>query len=388
MLKSTLSIGTISVILWLSFACRKPDPHVPPAINFYYWKTKLNFDKNDEALADSLGMKKIYLRFFDVDWSPTFNMPVPIGSLVVSPYDVPSENYSFIYDDRGVHIGKYQAVPVVYLTNRVFEKDYNADSLAAKISTKIQDRMGSISVFPAWGDYLETAEMNWDKRSAEMDSTLTKFKQRNTEIQLDCDWTPSTRERYFAFLEAMKRANPGMDISCTVRLHQFRDREKAGIPPVSRATLMCYNFDSPTGLNATDAIFDPALADGYLKNSEYPLSLEAALPMFSWGALFHEAEFKGLAAGLSESDVKGNPLFKHLEKNRYQFTKDTVFQNSYMREGDLVRLDEASPAELRDLAARLGKIKAVQSISFFEWDPTKINEYHVQDIFDAFSAAR
>jgi hypothetical protein len=157
---------------------------------------------------------------------------------------------------------------------------------------------------------------------------------------------------------------------------------------VSRATLMCYNFDLPTGLMANDAIFDPSLADGYLKNSDYPLTLEAALPLFSWGALFHETEFKGLAAGLSEKDVKQNPLFKHLEKNRYQFTKDTVFQNSYMREGDIVRLDEASPAELRDLAARLGKIKAVQSVSFFEWNPTKINEYHVQDIFDAFSAAR
>jgi len=386
MLKTSLTIIIVAVLSWLGFACLKPTEKAPPSTSFYYWKTSLQFDKNDKALADSLGMKKLYVRFFDVDWSPTYDMPVPLG--VLSMDGPESISYDWLYDHNSKHIGDYQTVPVVYLTNRVFQKDFNPDSLAAKVSSKIQSVQDQFNIFPSWGDGHEMAEVNVDEWWALSDTLQKQFKEHIQEIQLDCDWTPSTRERYFAFIEAMKKANPGLEISCTVRLHQFRDREKAGIPPVPYATLMCYNFETPSSYDTADAIFDSKLAEGYLKNGDYPMPLEAALPLFSWGALFHESEFKGLAAGLSEQDVKDNPLFKPLEKNRYQFTKDTVFQNSYMREGDLVRLDEASPADLQEFAGRLGKIKAVKSISFFEWNPSKIKAYHVNEIFQAFSAAR
>lgn len=386
MLKTSLTIIIVAVLSWLGFACLKPTEKAPHSTSFYYWKTNLQFDKNDKALADSLGMKKLYVRFFDVDWSPTYDMPVPLG--VLSMDGPESISYDWLYDHNSKYIGDYQTVPVIYLTNRVFQKDFNPDSLAAKVSSKIQRVQDQFNIFPSWGDGHEMAEVNVDEWWALSDTLQKQFKEHIQEIQLDCDWTPSTRERYFAFIEAMKKANPGLEISCTVRLHQFRDREKAGIPPVPHATLMCYNFETPSSFDTGDAIFDSKLAEGYLKNGDYPMPLEAALPLFSWGALFHESEFKGLAAGLSEQDVKDNPLFKPLEKNRYQFTKDTVFQNSYMREGDLVRLDEASPADLQEFAGRLGKIKAVKSISFFEWNPSKIKAYHVNEIFQAFSAAR
>ncbi len=387
MLKTSLTILIVAVLSWAGFACLKPTEKAPSPTSFYYWKTSLKFDKNDKALADSLGMKKLYVRFFDVDWSPTYNMPVPLGILGTGD-NSESGNYDWLYGSQSDHISDYQVVPVVYLTNRVFQQDFNADTLAAKVYFKIENVLEQLSVFPSWGDSYEMAEVQYDKLWELSDTIQKQFRERNNEIQIDCDWTPSTRERYFAFLEAMKKTHPGLEITCTVRLHQFRDREKAGIPPVPRATLMCYNFDSPSSYDTGDAIFDPKLAEGYLKNGDYPMPLEAALPLFSWGALFHESEFKGLAAGLSEQDVKDNPLFKPVENNRYQFTKDTVFQNSYMREGDLVRLDEASPKDLQEFASRLGKIKAVKSISFFEWNPTKINAYHVKEIAEKFSAAR
>jgi hypothetical protein len=52
--------------------CQKTPATSPdiPTCNFYYWKTTLDFSKKDIALADSLGMKKLYLRYFDVDWRP------------------------------------------------------------------------------------------------------------------------------------------------------------------------------------------------------------------------------------------------------------------------------------------------------------------------------
>lgn len=373
-----IAIG-LSLLLTASLLRKPIGAKGPSGCGFYYWKTSLDFNKADKALADSLGVQRFYLRYFDVDWSPTLEMPVPVGELDLEEYDE-------IYGSKGVvHLGDYQVVPTIYLVNRVFEKNYNPDTLADRVSKKITAFSERLSYqITDWGNNYERAEEPaiWLNPDTLMPYTI--FNNRITEIQLDCDWTPKTRERYFKFIKAMKKANPGMSISCTVRLHQFRDREQAGIPPVDRGTLMCYNMAAPKDLTTRDAVFDMDLVKGYLKDADYPLELEAALPLFSWGALFHEAQFKGLAAGLSEAAVKGNPLFAPVAEGKYRFTKDTVFADVYMREGDLVRLDEASHAEVAELAKLLSSIKAVKNISFFDWNPTKIREYHVDEICKKF----
>lgn len=362
-----------SVLLLTAICCNKSTGNAKfSGASFYYWKTALKFDKADRALADSLGMKRLYLRYFDVDWSPSFEMPVPVGVLDVGDY------YETGLD---LKLAGIQVVPTVYIVNRVFEKNFNADSLAQKISRKLKESSEYISFqLYNYGHDFEHAEETPDWSLPDSLSPSAMFLSGIQEIQLDCDWTASTRDRYFDFLKAMKKANPALKISCTVRLHQFRDRAKAGIPPVDKGTLMCYNMAPPKDIKTRDAIYDADLAEGYLRAGEYPLPLEAALPLFSWGALFHENQFKGLASGLTEAEVKDNPLFAPESEGRYRFTQDTVFSEVYMREGDFVRLDGPSPKEVLALAERLGEIKAVKSISFFDWNPSKIREYHVEEI--------
>lgn len=381
---SLILVATVLIaLLSASLYCTKAVPPNRSNCNFYYWKTNFKFDKSDKALADSLGMQQLYLRYFDVDWSPTLEMPVPVGEADFN------EDFENIASTESVQVVDYQIVPTIYIVNRVFEKDFNVDSLAAKVSKKISNKTQNLSfMLNAWGWNFENAESPLDWSLPDSLLPESRFRSRITELQLDCDWTPSTRDRYFQFLKAMKRANPGMTISCTVRLHQFRDREKAGIPPVDRGTLMCYNVAPPKDATTRDAIFDTDLVQGYLKNGNYPLPLEAALPLFSWGALFHENQFKGLAAGLSEAEVKGNPLFSPVADGKYRFTQDTVFADVYMREGDEVRLDEATPAEVSEIAGQLAKIKAVKNISFFDWNPSKIRAYHVDEICKKFQAGR
>ncbi len=370
----------LTVLLSASLLRKKETEKTPAGCSFYYWKTELSFSRADKALADSLGMKRLFLRYFDVDWSPTLEMPVPVGKLDIG------SNYNGSYNQIAAHIGDYQVVPTIYLVNRVFEKNTNMDTLAAQISRKLTEYNSELSYQTTdWGNRFDQAEEPsvWYLPDSLMPYNL--FQNRIKEIQLDCDWTPKTRDRYFKFLKAMKKANPGMTITCTVRLHQFRDREQAGIPPVDRGTLMCYNMAAPKDPNTRDAVFDADLVNGYLKNSEYPLPLEAALPLFSWGALFHENQFKGLAAGLSENEVKDNPLFAPVSEGKYRFTQDTVFADAFMRQGDIVRLDEATPAEVAALAGQLSKIKAIKSISFFDWNPSKIRAYHVDEICKKFA---
>lgn len=373
----------------LAFSQCQKKPALPDVsgCNFYYWKTRLSFTAADKALADSLGVKRLYLRYFDVDWSPSLEMPVPVGEMTL-PY---RWNENPFPDHEEYFLDGRQVVPVIYLENRVFSGNYSPDSLAARISGKIASISEDMTrfLYRIWGDdYANAEDTNWEVMDSLHDDARQRFLGGMTEIQLDCDWTPTTRERYFQFLKAMKKQNPDKTISCTVRLHQFRDQEKTGIPPVDRGTLMCYNMASPKNPGVTDAIFDPKLVQGYLKNGDYPLPLEAALPLFSWGVLFHENEFKGLASGLSAGAVQSNPLFEAGPSGLYRFTADTVFSEIYMRRGDLVRIDQASPDELAALVERLAQIKAVKNISFFDWNPSNIRTYHVDDLYKKFQAAR
>jgi len=388
MKKIAIPFFSLFLLLFAFGQCQKSNAPIDVSgCNFYFWKTRLRFNAADKALADSLGVERLYLRYFDVDWSPSLGMPVPVGELTLPNWwneDLFSDNEAYFLDGR-------QVVPVIYIENRVFSGKYSPDSLAAKISRKIASISDDITrfLYPMWGDdYANAEDTNWEAMDSLQESAQQRFLGGLTEIQLDCDWTATTRKRYFQFLKAMKKQNPDKTISCTVRLHQFRDQEKTGVPPVDHGTLMCYNMASPKDPGASDAIFDPALVQGYLKNGDYPLPLEAALPLFSWGVLFHENEFKGLASGLSAEAVQSNPLFEAGPNGTYRFTADTVFAEIYMRRGDLVRIDQASPDELAVLTERLAQIKAVKNISFFDWNPSNIRIYHVDDLYKKFQAAR
>ncbi len=376
----------ICCLAFLAVACNgpsaQPNQSPPSNIGFYFWKTKLKFDKEDKALADSLGVKKLYLRYFDVDWSPTRGMAVPVSEL---SKEHGFETESGLVTDK-MMLTSYQLIPVVFITNTVFKNEKNLDSLAAHLAKKIAAISEGITseIYPGYGSYYEDAEAkvddNWELTDSLAKLDRQAFLDKNNEMQIDCDWTPSTKDAYFAFLKKLQAAMPQHKFTCTVRLHQFRDREQAGIPPVQSATLMCYNVAPPSELKTANAIFDPALVEGYLKEKTYPLPLEAALPLFSWGALFHEDQFRGLASGLTEKEVKNNPLFKAAGQGRYQFTQDTVFTGVYMREGDLVRLDGPSQADLQRIAEKFSGIEAVKSISFFDWNPSIIRQYDLSNI--------
>ena len=361
-------------------SCRTGPEGQTNGTGVYYWKTSLDFDRNDQRLADSLGITRFYLRYFDVDWSPTLGMAVPVGELQTG------------WDQPMAGIEDFQTIPVVYIANRVFTHDQDVDELAGKISDKLK-RMNdnvSYSVYAsAWQERRpDLAELPAEQLSQEVDSLQDRFLRQVREIQIDCDWTPESREAYFRFLNAMKEKNPGLEISFTLRLHQFRDPDGAGVPPLKKAVLMCYNVAPVHEKETVNAIFDPALIEGYLKRGDYPLEMDAALPLFTWGALFHEDRFKGLASGLSPEDVTDNPLFEKAGENRYRFLKDTVFYDQFMREGDIVRMDGPTVEGLKSVTDRLAGISKVHSLLFFEWNPVKIRTYHAKEIKDAFQARR
>lgn len=349
----------------LFLACAKPQQ--PPVVSFYYWKTSI-----ESSVLSGKSLKRfsppeapVFLRFFDVDYSVGYGGPVPLGEL----------DLERVLVDRSL-------VPVVFITNRVFtqSRPEQLDSLAARVARKIQLRLNELGRV-VWWKALEAADslarIPLESRS---DSFAQDWRDHFVpEIQIDCDWTPATRAAYFRFLEAFKKQDivQPRALSCTVRLHQFRERKENGIPPVQRSTLMCYNMASPRDTAVQNAIFDLALLKGYLEGQpEYPLPLDVALPVFSWGAWFRSGEFRGLLSGWDAERLGDTAHFHSLGNNLYQIRRDTVWAGDYLREGDLVRLD--APADEDILASKplLQPLFGPDSrLLFFDWDTTKITRY-------------
>ena len=316
-------------------ACR-PHPAPAPAPGFYFWSTNFNFSDADARLADSTGFRALYLRLFDVDWDYNAGEATPRGRLSL-PDTLPD-------------LAAFDVTPVVFIVNRVFREEAAPAELAQKVTGAINR---ATAKYPALA-----AAHRW---------------------QIDCDWTPGTRDAYFAFLRYLRQLHPERLLSVTVRLHQYRERANNGIPPAQEGLLMCYNF-APVGEAATDnAIFDPALLRGYLKAPPYPLPLNAALPTFEWGAAFRTGRFLGLTP---VPDLLGTTP---VGKNRFLLTADTTVAGKFLRAGDVIRYDGPQTAgNLRGAAALLRERPEINDLLFFDHQPELWRRYGVESLIDEF----
>lgn len=108
------------------------------------------------------------------------------------------------------------------------------------------------------------------------------------EIQIDCDWTKSTRNSYFAFMEELHKLTQehNMKLSSTIRLHQLSQ-----VPPkADKGVLMVYNTGDFRDRNEEKPILDVDVVLKYADYlSDYNLPLATALPVFL-GIFCSEAE--------------------------------------------------------------------------------------------------
>ncbi len=305
---------------------RTPVSKVSPA--FYHWKTELKLTERERALLDSLQVRQMFVRFFDVDWSEELQIPIPLAVLQADTTGL-----------QGMEI-----IPVVFITNRTFEKvrAEEIDTLVARIYRKIN----------------------------ELASELPGGQVVPNSIQFDCDWTQSTRGKYFDFLikyrrllNSMKPTDDPPLLSVTLRLHQLKYPEQTGVPPVDRATLMFYNTGDIDNWDTQNSILDLKTAALYLPPSgamakaRYPLPLDVALPIFKWGVIYRDGQlwklFNNLDAKFLNDAAKFRKLFTSETTGRYEVIKDTWLEGHYLVPGDLIRLESVSMTVLEEAAGLL-----------------------------------
>ena len=273
-------------------------------VDFYYWKSKCAIGETERSYFNQLEGKRLFVRLFDVDMQDGVAMPV--GQIQGFGKDqLPNDSV--------------KVIPVVFITNPTFLStvtDEDIERLANNVSQAIAHVM-------------ERAGVTYD------------------EIQIDCDWTSRTRSAYFRFLETLA-ATSQRSISCTLRLHQIRDREKTGVPPVARGSLMCYATSSPMENDTRNSILDMELLKAYTNNiNDYPLDFDVILPIYSWGIVTNHLGQVKLVNGLTEADLQ-TPMFEKQDNNLYLVKEDGFLQSLYVNAGFTVKIETITPELLAE----------------------------------------
>ena len=311
--------------------CSHPD--IPPAVpTFFYWKNALSLADSERAILDSLGVKVLYIKVLDIGRSPETGRIVPLAKT------------------RLPDSTAYGLIPVIFLTNQTFVNISAAEM--AELSTHIAQHLRTFSHLPA--------------------------------LQLDCDWTASTRAAYFLFLKQMRERLPeGTALSATIRLHQYKLPAQTGVPPVDRGMLMFYNTGDLENVRG-NSIFDPRDAQKYVAGAgRYPLPLDMALPIFSWTLVYREGEFWKIIREADLGELRDTAYFqaiftpKNGELPQFQVKKATFFHGHYLRPTDVLRYESLSADQLREaarLAARVELARDAQVV-FFDLDSATLARY-------------
>ncbi|MFZ0598643.1 MAG: hypothetical protein WAM46_16790, partial [Flavobacterium sp.] len=345
--------------------------------SFCYWKTDLNFQKEDDSLIKDLKVQHMYVRFFDVDWNPYAKEPLPVAT---------------IHDIR-LNESNPEITPSIFITNEVvLQSDKKQlDSLALRIAKRVQiigekinetkaDNVANAIVYPK--DYYKQQNykrINYDSVKA---IELAKLKVDFKEILIDCDWTEKSKNNYFYLLKQIKKGFPTTQISATIRLWQYKYASKAGIPPVDKGLLMCYNLTKPEDFNSKNSIGTSEELAQYITHDQYKLKLDIALPLYSWAIVFRGNQFKGI---LSDYDqLRSDTIkLKKTSDTKYVLQDDILVGQTYLRNGDEIRIEKISEEELENMISIVKskiKIDNQTKVTFFSFDKKYINDYGTQNI--------
>lgn len=296
-----LSVFVCFVFVFI--ACKHKES---PKAAFYYWKTVLQLDNIQSDLLSKAGNNTLYLRFFDVTWNEQKQEVSPNAIVLID------KNLSGV-----------QVIPVIFMTNVVFERTKAAevDSLAKKCNGLIN-------------------------------ALATKANLSFKSIQIDCDWTDGTKDKYFSFLKAF-RGYCKHSLQATIRLHQIKYRERTGVPPVDKGVLMFYNMGKIKTGGTASSIYNEKDAAKYLgRLGSYPLPLDVALPLFSWVIQSRDGKVIQIYSKISRNELKNQNLFEALNTG-YRAREDFFLKGAYIRKNDVFNPEETNMNVLTKAADQL-----------------------------------
>jgi hypothetical protein len=301
---SPFTLHLVPLILCLLSSCQNPPQEKETA--FYYWQSGFTLSDSLQYLLQDQKVDRLFVKFMDIDLVNGEATPV-------APIQFNDSSYQH-----------YELVPCVFITNRTFT------------SERVQPQ--------------QLAEKVWDYLA----QIRNKYHLNITEYQFDCDWTPSTRQAYFAFLETINRLKGEALLSSTLRLHQYRYPEQTGVPPVDKVVLMYYNMGDIEDVEESNSILNNEKGEAYLtKKQAYPLKLDVALPLFSWTLVYRLGKLEAIL----KTESPSMPGIEKTGKNTFVVKQNLYFGGHYLNQGDFLRYEMPTPPELERAARAVSEIK-------------------------------
>jgi len=130
-------------------------------------------------------------------------------------------------------------------------------------------------------------------------------------------------------------------------LHQIKYQQSAGIPPADKGVLMYYNMGDVTNPNEPNSIINNNIGKQYVNsNSSYPLKLSLALPVYSWSLWYNWSKNVNVLYSINVNTINKLEFLEYQQGNTYKITQDTIIDQRYLREGDIIRLEYATLNDL------------------------------------------
>lgn len=333
----------IAFLLFTALSCENRIEHVERA--FYFWKSdEWSFMGGEGEICEELRVKKLYVKFFEVNYNADLGA-IPEAKTRMGAWQLKAHEIANV-------------VPTVYLRNTVFLKSSKEelDLLADNVDFLIEK-------------YLAEDYEGMDVQ----------------EIQMDCDWTISSKDNYFYFLEKLKSISK-REVSVTLRLYPFKYPDKMGVPPVKKVMLMCYNLLSPLDHPTKNSILDISELESYLQGAnEYPIEMDIALPIYSWAQVYQNEMFSNVlyceAEGIRAVAVEEKPMW-------FRVTRDTLIHDVFLREGDKVKFEEITHEKLEDTIKLLRKhlkFRTNTTVALFHLDYIHLNNFNDEELDSFYS---
>lgn len=331
----------LSIILHIS--CQKKEP----SVGFYYWKTSYKPDTLSQKIIQEVKSNTLFVRIMDIDFVDGGIEPVPISPITFEQTIDPNQTL----------------VPVVFINQKIFTE---VDSLQIR---GLAHKMIS---------FVSEKAKQGGKDSFE-------------ELQIDCDWTKSSRDKFFYLLEYLQQI-PELNevtITSTLRLHQVKNIQSSGIPPVKRATLMCYNMGNLRQFGDHNSILNQQDLTTYLSGTlkDYPLELDIALPLFDWYVVFRDHQYIGISKHIDKIDLNDKSLFTRNPKTEL-FILNQDLQKANLKKGDVIRHEFITKEQLIATAKFLNKeLKGKEKrIIFYHLAPEVLSNYSYADLQEIIAA--
>jgi hypothetical protein len=313
---------------------------------FYYWRSEFNLDSTEKAYLADADSNLLYIRFFDVVWNSQLSEPTPDAPLYFSKKP-----------DSTIHY-----VPVVFITNETMQ--HITIGQINELANHILEKIRAIS---------------------------ENFTHHYHEVQIDCDWTVTTKAQYFLLLQNLKQQLHAhhIKLSVTLRLHQIKYSARTGIPPADRGMLMFYNMGDWKDPQTVNSIYDLRIAAKYLARlSKYPLPLDIALPLLRWTIVYRNRKFLTFINYITKDNlIHCDFLYQLSDPNRFVVKKDTFAFGCAFRKNDLLRSETCEFSQIiegeKQLLHRIRNPRI--TIALFHLDHQLLNHYSHAEIKKIFN---